>query len=212
MAALERENQALRAENILLREEIAQLKKLLFRSKRERYKSAANPHQGKLFDEPLEETEAQETEVVVVKKQKKAKSRKGIKRNVFPASLRREERIILPPLANLDQYTQIGQDITELLAYTPASLYVKSIIRPRLVDKENEDKGVVQAPIEPRLIPKGMVDESLIAQIIVEKIQFHTPVHRFAKKLKQAGIGFIKQNNLHNCCIGAPIAYYPCII
>jgi len=44
----------------------------------------------------------------------------------------------------------------------------------------------------------GMVDESLIAQIIVEKIQFHTPVHRFVKKMKQAGVDFIKANNLHN--------------
>ena len=176
MAALERENQALRAENTLLKEENAQLKKLLFGSKRERYKSAANPHQGKLFEEPPGEAEAEATETVVLKKRKKVKPRKGIKRNVFPASLGREEQSILPPLSNLDQYTQIGQDVTELLAYTPASLYVKQIIRPRLVDKENEDKGVVQAPIAPRIVPKGMVDESLIAQIIVEKIQFQTPV------------------------------------
>jgi transposase len=57
---------------------------------------------------------------------------------------------------------------------------------------------VLQAPIPPRIVPKGMVDESLIAQIIVEKIQFHTPIYRFAKKIKQEGIDFVKQNNLHN--------------
>jgi transposase len=57
---------------------------------------------------------------------------------------------------------------------------------------------VLQAPIPPRIVPKGMVDESLIAQIIVEKIQFHTPIYRFAKKIKQGGIDFVKQNNLHN--------------
>jgi len=36
------------------------------------------------------------------------------------------------------------------------------------------------------------------AQIINEKIQFHTPIYRFSKKLKQAGVDFIKENNLHN--------------
>lgn len=93
---------------------------------------------------------------------------------------------------------KIGEDITELLAYIPADYYVKCLIRPRFANKVDEEQGVAQAPIPPRLIPKGMVDESLVAQIIVEKILFHTPIHRFRKKLKQAGISFISENNLHN--------------
>lgn len=192
-----KENTALKTENALLKEENAQLKKLLFSSKRERFKGVGDPQQTELFEQEKKEVPKDEAVQLVEVKKKTAKKKKGVKRNVFPTHLRREETTIYPEGAT-EQLTKIGEDITEILAYTPASIYVKKTIRPRLVDTKDENQGVVQAPIPLRLIPKGMVDESLIAQIIVEKIQFHTPIYRFAKKLKQAGIGFIKQNNLHN--------------
>ena len=56
----------------------------------------------------------------------------------------------------------------------------------------------MHAPIPPRIIPRGMVDESLIAEMISEKIQFHTSIHRFSKNLKQSGIKCISENNLYN--------------
>jgi len=155
---LQRENTTLRNENIILKEEVAQLKKMMFGAKRERFESGQHPDQGKLFEE-------EQVETVSAEPLKKVVSRKRVKTS---------------------------------LAYRPASLYVKEIIRPRVVDKNNEDRGVFQASIPSRIVPKGMVDESLIAQIISEKIQFHTPIYRFAKKLKQSGVAFIKENNLHN--------------
>ncbi len=112
--------------------------------------------------------QVEETEEVVVRKKKKT-SRKKPQRNRFPESLERETTILQPTGIDLEGFTQIGTDVTELLSYRPASLYVKQIIRPRLVDKKNEDKGVLQAPIPPRIVPKGMVDESLIAEIIKGK-------------------------------------------
>ena len=93
---------------------------------------------------------------------------------------------------------KIGEDITEILAYTPGSYHVEQIVRPRHVEKDNEEAGVKQANIPPRLIPKGMVDETLVAHLIIEKILFHTPIHRFRKKLKQAEISFISEQNLYN--------------
>ena len=48
------------------------------------------------------------------------------------------------------------------------------------------------------MIPSGIVDESLIAGLITEKILHHTPLHRFNKKLKQAGVNFISDSNLYN--------------
>lgn len=198
MSPLETENKVLKEENFLLKAENAQLKKLLFSAKRERYVSEQDPNQGRLFEQEDQATPPVEQEQVLRSKKKPQKARRPIKRNTFPASLRREEQIIEPTGVDISKLSKIGEDITELLAYVPADLYVKRIIRPRYVNKADQEQGVSQANIPLRLIPKGMVDESLVAQIIVEKILFHTPIHRFRKKLKQAGLGFISENNLHN--------------
>ncbi|MCB9351978.1 MAG: IS66 family transposase [Lewinellaceae bacterium] len=198
MTALEQENKALKEEIFLLKAELAQLKKLIFGAKRERFISEGNSNQGLLFEAEAVEAEPEEEVEVVSKKKKKKKAHLPFQRNTFPASLRREKDVIEPIGVDIGKLAKIGEDITELLAYVPADLYVKQIIRPRYVNKADEDQGVAQANIPARLIPKGMVDESLVAQIIVEKILFHTPVHRFRKKLKQAGVGFISENNLHN--------------
>lgn len=196
MTALEQENKALKEEVFLLKAELAQLKKLIFGAKRERFISEGTPQQGLLFESEV--LEAEPAEVVEVVSKKKKKTRPPFQRNTFPASLRRDKEVIEPTGVDTSKLAKIGEDITELLAYVPADLYIKQIIRPRYVNKADEDQGVAQANIPLRLIPKGMVDESLVAQIIVEKILFHTPVHRFRKKLKQAGVGFISENNLHN--------------
>jgi transposase len=198
MTALEQENRALKEEIFLLKAELAQLKKLIYGARRERFINGQNPAQGLLFDQPEMDMKEVEEEEVVVKKKKRQKPRPPIQRNTFPEKLRREEEVIIPEDVDIEQMTKIGEDVTELLAFVPADLYVKRIVRPRYVDKADEDQGVKQAPIPARLIPKGMVDESLIAQLIVEKILFHTPIHRFRKKLKQAGIDFISENNLYN--------------
>ena len=212
MSEIEKENQDLKEENFLLKAELAQLKKLLFSAKRERFISQANSSQGSLFSEEdvVGQAEPEAEQLTKVKKKKKPRPIK-VKRNVFPAELRRETQRIEPEGVDVDNTIVIGEDVTEILSYVPGSLFVKKIVRPRRADKEDEDKGVMQAPIPPRLIPRGMVDESLIAQIIVEKILFHTPVHRFHKKLKQAGIDFISKANLYNWFHAGAAALLPLV-
>lgn len=197
MTAIEKENKTLKQENFLLKAENAQLKKLLFGAKRERFIAAQDAAQGRLFEDQGR-ADAPQQEEVVSKPKKRKKRLKPVKRNTFPSKLRRQSEVIQPQGVDLEQMVKIGEDITEILAYVPADFYVKQIIRPRLAHKTDEDQGVLQAPIPQRLIAKGMVDESVIAQIAVEKILYHTPVHRFHKKLKQAGIDFISQTNLYN--------------
>lgn len=202
---LEIENSELKAQNYILKEQLAQLRGMVFGAKRERFIAQTNPNQGVLFEEEVEVVAPKLVEKVV--KTTIQPKRKAPVRNSFPESIRREEAEIIPDevMENEADFVKIGEDITELLAYTPAEIHVKKIIRSRYARKTetasevSEDlPTVVQSPIPLRLIPKGMVDESLIAQIIVEKIQFHTPIHRFTKKLKQLGIDFIKEKNLQN--------------
>ena len=197
-AELHQENLELKTELILVKEENAQLKKMIFGAKRERFEAVHNPMQGKLFEEEKAQSQVVAKAEEKIEKKTKKSSRKGIKRNRFPSQLERETTIVEPLAISPADFEQIGKDVTELLAYRPATLFVKEIIRPRYVDQADESKGVFQAPIPARTIPKGMVDESLIAELISEKIQFHTPIHRFSKKLKQAGVDFISGNNLYN--------------
>jgi len=197
--ALEAENKELKQEVTFLKAENEQLKKLVFAAKRERFEAEQHPQQGQLFEmEPDKATLEQEIAPKSVSPTKKKKLKKIVTRNTFPKRLPRQTQVIEPPGIDLEQTIKIGEDITELLAYTPASIHVKQIIRPRWADKVDESKGVMQANIPLRLIPKGMVDESLIAYLIVEKMLFHTPIFRFRKKLKQAGVDFISSQNLYN--------------
>ena len=200
MTAIEKENRSLKDENFLLKAENAQLKKLLFGAKRERFIPAQDANQGKLFEaqEVIAPTTVEEQEELIWTKKKKKNRSQAVKRNTFPAKLRRETQVIEPEGLDKENMVKIGEDITEILAYVDASFYVEQIIRPRFAHKRDEDQGIQQARIPQRLIPKGMVDESVIAQIAVEKILYHTPVHRFHKKLKQGGIDFISQANLYN--------------
>jgi len=199
MSALEAENKELREAIFLLKAELAQLRKMIFGAKRERFVGSSDPNQGSLFEEQQLEQDngiqAQEP-AFEVKTHKNKKAKKKPIHNAFPAHLRRQDILVQPKSLDTDNMIKIGEDVTEILAYKPASLFVKRITRPRYVFRKNEDLGVLQAKIPARLIPKGRVDESLIAQIIVEKILFHTPIHRFRKKLKQAGIYFVSENNL----------------
>jgi len=199
MTALEQENIALKEEIFLLKTQLEQLRRMVFGAKRERFAQTQNHHQGVLFDEAeaVVEQQVEQAQEVVVRKKKRKKAKTPVKRNVFPQSLRREEQVIEPEQLTADM-VKIGEDVTEILAYEPADLYVKRIVRPRYAVKNNEDAGIIQANIPARLVPKGIVDESLVAQIIVEKILFHTPIHRFRKKLRQAGINFVSENNLYN--------------
>jgi len=195
---LVKENSALKNENYVLKERVQQLERLIFSAKRERFVPTAPPQQGSLFDLPEEASTVEVEEQKIVLKKAKKKKPSPQKRQAFPDHLRREIIQINPDLDKAEDWVKIGQDITETLAYIPADFYVKQIIRPRYAHTTQEDQGIRQALIPPRLIPKGMMDASLVSEVIIEKLQFHTPVHRFVRKLKLAGIDFIKQNTLHN--------------
>lgn len=84
------------AENFILKEQIAQLKRLLFSQKRERHVGQENPQQGVLFELEAAVQAKEEALEVLVKRKKKKAPRIVVKRNEFPASLRRETEVIQP--------------------------------------------------------------------------------------------------------------------
>lgn len=214
MTTQEAEIQALKEENLYLKNELEQLRRMIFGQSRERFVKDENlPGQMRLFEsgegagEEIESSHST-TESREIKSSPK-KAPRIVVRNSFPAKLPREEEVIEPEGVDIANMIRIGEDVTEVLKYEPGQLIVKKTTRPRYVMPGNSDAGVFQAPIPPRLIPKGMVDESLIAELVIEKIVYHTPIHRFRKKLKQAGLQMITENHLHSWFSKAAEALLP---
>ena len=80
---------------------------------------------------------------------------------------------------------KIGEGVTETLAYTPAELFVKKVIRPKYLDVATN--SIYQALAPQRSFERSNVDTSLIAQNIVEKFVDHLPLDRQIKRFTRLG-------------------------
>ena len=167
--------------------QLDQLKKMVFGSRHEKFVASSVPSAPTLFDLPPIESllESDTTTVTYEKKSKKLRpNHKG--RNSFPENLRREEIIINPADVDLLTAKKIGEDVTETLAYIPAELYVKKVIRPKLLDVATD--RVMQALAPARCFERSNVDPSLVAQIVVEKFVDHLPLDRQLKRFLRLGV------------------------
>jgi len=110
--------------------------------------------------------------------------RKHPGRNPLPPELPRVEHYLDIP--EKDKYTAegrerpiIGIDITEKLDYRPASLVVNRYIRPKYgADDDITGTGVKQHPPVEGPIDKCLAEPGLLAHVIVEKYEHHTPLFR----------------------------------
>jgi len=89
----------------------------------------------------------------------------------------------------------IGDDITERLDYQPSSLIVNSYIRPKYAcgDSRCGGCGVKQHPTPEGPIERCEADAGLLAYVITEKYDHHTPLYRIEEKLKREGVDISRQ-------------------
>ena len=188
----------LKAKYQLLELELANLKKLIFGSKTERYVSkTVDPAQTTLFPQTeLKKVQKVEKKPKAQKQQSAPKPKKKKKAKGFPAYMERVVEQIEVIDLDKDQVKLIGEDVTELLAYKKGYFYIRKIVRPRYA--KNDGSGILQANIPDRLLPKSKLDESLVAQLIVEKACFHTPIYRFAQKMNLMDCEGVSNSTLHN--------------
>lgn len=181
IAQLIRENQELKEQNALLRQELAQLKKMIFGQKRERFTAEVNANQLSLFSG--DEISVAEP---VVDKQHIEYDRKTTKkhpgRTALPDHLPVEE-IIIEPEGDTTGMKRIGEEITETLDYTPASLIRRRMIRPKYAKQDGE--GVVIGKLPSRPIPKCIAEAGLLAYIQVAKFIDHMPFYRLQQLFKR---------------------------
>jgi len=179
--------ETLTAKKEALEFQLAQLKRLVFGSRHEKFVSASSARVPILFDLPPIEAllETSTTTVTYEKKvQKKTPVHPG--RNSFPEHLRREVRVINPMGIDPALAKKISEDITETLAYVPAELYVKKVIRPKYLDPATNYIQQAQAPS--RSFERSNVDPSLIAHIITDKFMDHLPLDRQLKRFARLGV------------------------
>ena len=154
-----------------------------------------------LFDEPLTEEERASLEADI-KKNEEEESRviqvKGFERKprkaIDTANLEVREEHIYPEVENREEYTELDPEVTDTLVMVPAQIYVRRIIRHKLVLKSNlqiqnpDRKPFELAPLPVMPLPKCMASESLLTDIILQKFMYHMPFYRVIQKYKELGV------------------------
>ena len=184
---LQRENQQLRASNEAFKEKISalevqlgQLYKLIQGFKSERFIPEILEQQLSLFSENADKTGqvASPKETITYTREKQ----KHPGRSSLPEHLPVRE-VILEPVEDVSTLKKIGQEVSETLEYTPASLVKRRTIRPKYARKDQQ--GVVIAPLPTRPIEKSIAEACLLAYILVSKYVDHLPFYRQIQRFKR---------------------------
>ena len=166
--------QKLQDENEYLKQQLKELKRLIFGSKSERF-VPADGSQLSLFDGPGQETQERQTEEIKYTREKPVKEKQQPVRASIPSHLPRVEEIVEPDHIE-EGSKKIGEEITEVLEYNPAKVYVRKIVRPKYAKANNDGIQVAELPTLP--IPRGNAGASLLAYIMVSKFIDHLPYYR----------------------------------
>lgn len=179
-----------------LNHELANLKKLLFGSRQERF--IAEPVKGAMVQGTLDlhpdvivaagitatttiTQQRTQSEVITQRKQHPG-------RMTLPDHLRREV-IILEPGKDVTGLRRIGYEITEVLEYVPGELYVKRFLRPVYVQPISDtETAFITASLPDRMLEKCMAGEGLLAQMVVDKYMDHLPIYRQLQRFERAGV------------------------
>ena len=114
-------------------------------------------------------------------------------RKPLPEGLPREETHIYPDSINLESWTELEPEITEVLERDPARWYVRRIVRHKYALKDKSqvqeiEKQIVTAPMPVLPIAKSYAGSTLLADIVIDKYVNHLPFYRQIQMFKQQGI------------------------
>jgi transposase len=167
---------------------IAQLQRMLFGQKRERF--AGDPAQGSLpFDTDPEQKQHQqdchEQQISYVRSKQDRVNHKG--RLPLPDHLP-VEQIEIYPEGDLSGMICIGKEVTEELEVEPARFYIKRYIRYKYAPKGSGSDGVHIGELPERVIDKGIAGAGLLATILVDKYVDHLPLYRQRQRFLRENI------------------------
>jgi len=103
---------------------------------------------------------------------------------------------VIDPEENTEGLDKIGEEITESLDYTPASLIKLRIIRPKYVDKQADKVYIAAMP--DRFMNKGIAEPGLLSHIVVNKYVNYLPLYRQAKQFDTEFNWQVSESTLNN--------------
>ena len=152
----------------------------------------------------LEEEEGVSSIVKTVKEEAEKRRKNRTKKNnrpgtyAIPADIERREQVLLPEGIDAGQLVKIGEDVEETLEYTPGTFWVKRIVRPVFKAKEESSSQLqttfYQAPGQASVLPGCIAGNSLLAQIVIDKFEYHLPEHRQRERFKDLGVRLSSSN------------------
>lgn len=188
-----------------LTHQLHQLQKMIFGSKSERFVPTADPASAQL-SLALDADTITQCKIMDATKVSYIRTKTELTDNIpkahpgrmkLPEHLRRVV-IVLHPDMDVTGLKKIGDEVSEVLDYTPGELYVKQYIRPKYVQPLTElTNMVITASLPGRLLNKCMAAEGLLSQIIVDKYVDHLPLHRQLQRFQRAGVS-IAQSTIND--------------
>ncbi|MCP4135716.1 MAG: IS66 family transposase, partial [bacterium] len=208
-AKLKAEYESQKQQNATLKNElaykdliIANLQKMLFGSKSERFVPEVPSNQISLFEQEKKKESPQESpekEVITYERNKPKKKQKPGGRIPLPSDLPRIE-IVIEPEENTEGLVRIGEEVTEILDIIPPVFRVIHVIRPKYAKPEAKTEEVqnpiIIADMPSRVIDKGIPSTRLLAYIVMSKFIDHLPYYRQIKMFQRIGIT-IKSNTIN---------------
>jgi transposase len=151
-----------------------------------------DPDQRSLLEESIDEDlEAISLELEALRGKRKPEERPKDKprRTALPSHLPRREIRHEPEKTVCScgcQLERIGEDVSEKLDYTPGTFQVERHVRGKWVCRSCET--LIQAPVPPQVIDKGIPTAGLLAHVLVSKFADHTPLYRLEGILERAEV------------------------
>lgn len=189
--------------------QVAYLNRQLFGRKAERLPDY-NPAQLNLFaeqfaeDQKVAEQKCDEAVAKIVKEAPAGRKRKRQNRKMMEDLPVLKETVIDVEDIDLTVYRKIGEEVTKKLRHQPGKLYVEKVIRIKygLIDNTNipadGSKGVRIAPMPLMPIYKCMADADVLAEILLQKYEYHIPFYRQIQQFAHLGLKGLQPNTLND--------------
>jgi transposase len=166
---------------------ITQLRRMMFGKKSEKI-----AHQVEQLELKLEELQTAEAEQAAATATARAKRppRKKPGRKPLAEHLPRETHIHQPAEETCSgcggQLSKLGEDVSEMLEYVPASFKVIRHVRPKMCCTRCDT--ILQAEAPGRPIDHGLAGPGLLAHVLVSKYADHLPLYRQSEIYARQGV------------------------